>query len=321
MLVLIFFAFLAGIVTVLSPCILPVLPVVLSGSVGEGKSRPWGIITGFIISFSFFTLTLSTIVQWLGVSPDVLRWVAAVVVLIFGLIMVVPPLKMLFSQFVSRMLAKRKTSAKKDARQGFGSGLTLGISLGLVWTPCVGPIMASVITLSLTANVDFGSVIITIAYSLGTAIPLFLIMQGGRGLLKRFPFFTRHSEKIQKIFGILMIVTAITLVTGLDRRFQSFVLDIFPGYGQGLTAIENNQAVQEELKNLGESDKKNDGETDDLSYDSLSLGGNWFNSPELDPEDLKGKVVLIDFWTYSCINCIRTLPYLKAWDEKYRDKR
>ncbi len=325
MIILLFYAFLAGIVTILSPCILPVLPVVLSGSVGGGKTRPLGIITGFVASFTFFTLALSTLVRLLGISPDILRYVAAGMILAFGLVMVIPPLKNAFMRLVSGLTRVGSGSqvSPLGGNRGYLSGLVLGLSLGLVWTPCVGPIMASVITLALTSNVDLGAVFITIAYSLGTSIPLFLIMLGGRGLLQRVPFLTRHVKGIQIVFGGLMIVTAVALFTGADRLFQTFILQAFPGYGAGLTSVENQGAVLNAIsardKGNGPPPAVNAGIQSPLLM-TLSLGGPWINSPPLTAADLKGKVVLVDFWTYSCVNCIRTFPYLKAWYAKYKDR-
>jgi cytochrome c biogenesis protein CcdA/thiol-disulfide isomerase/thioredoxin len=328
MALLLAFAFLAGIVTVLSPCILPVLPVVLSGSVGGGKTRPWGIISGFIFSFSVFTLTLSGITRALGIPADVLRYVAAATVMLFGAIMVLPFLKDRFSAFASAVASavaskKGKNPDSGTAGKGYWSGFALGVSLGLVWTPCVGPIMASVISLSLSGQTDSGSVFITLAYAAGTAIPLFLIMKGGRGLLNRFPLLSRNTDKVQKAFGLLMILTALALFTGADRSFQSWVLDIFPGYGSGLTALEERDSVRtalaartEEAPVLVPDFSPRAGSPS--SPDPLSLGsGVWINSGALSSADLRGKVVLVDFWTYSCINCVRTLPWLRAWNERY----
>jgi cytochrome c biogenesis protein CcdA/thiol-disulfide isomerase/thioredoxin len=328
MILLIAFAFMAGVVTVLSPCILPVLPVVLSGSIDGGKARPWGIIGGFISSFTVFTLTLSALTRALGIPADALRLLAGATILLFGVVMVVPALKEGFSSLVraASAIATIKGSASSRQGQGFPSGFALGISLGLVWTPCVGPIMASVISLSLSGQTDAGSVFITLAYSAGTALPLFLIMKGGRGLLKRFSFLAGNTDKIQRIFGSLMILTALALFTGADRRFQTWVLDIFPNYGTGLTAIEEQDSVRKALESRYPDSK---GTIPDFSVDSaanenwidpLSLGsGVWINSPPLASTDLVGKVVLIDFWTYSCINCLRTLPYFRAWHEKYAE--
>jgi cytochrome c biogenesis protein CcdA/thiol-disulfide isomerase/thioredoxin len=325
MIILLFFAFLAGIVTILSPCILPVLPVVLSGSVGGGKARPLGIITGFMASFTFFTLALSALVRLLGISPDILRYVAAGMILAFGLVMVVPLFKTAFMRLVSGLsrVGSGSQVSSTGGNRGYLSGLVLGLSLGLVWTPCVGPIMASVITLALTSSVDLGAVFITIAYSLGTSIPLFLIMLGGRGLLTRVPFLTRHTDTIQKVFGGLMILTAVALFTGLDRLFQTALLQAFPGYGAGLTSIENQGAV---LNAISARDKGNglppavNAEIQSPLLMTLSMGGSWINSKPLTPADLEGKVVLVDFWTYSCVNCIRTFPYLKAWYADYKDR-
>ena len=124
----------------------------------------------------------------------------------------------------------------------------MGLSLGLIWTPCVGPIMASVISLALTQHVDGGSVSITLAYTLGTSIPMLGVMLGGRALLNKVPALTRNSGNIQKGFGVLMIVVGVAIGLGWDRQFQSFILRALPGYGTGLTAIEKAAPVQSALK-------------------------------------------------------------------------
>lgn len=243
MLVLAFFALLSGIITILSPCILPVLPIVLSGSIG-GKSKPLGIITGFIISFSIFTLTLSVIVQTFNLSPQSLRLFAVIVITVFGLILFIPKLQLFFELFISRVIKKQP----KNQKSGFFGGVVVGTSLGLIWTPCVGPIMASVITLAISQNVDGGAVIIVLAYSLGTSIPMLGIMLGGRSLLNRFPKLVQHTGNIQRIFGVVMIVTGLSIGVGLDRKFQSFILNTFPNYGTSITAIENSEIIERELE-------------------------------------------------------------------------
>ncbi|TFG62736.1 MAG: cytochrome c biogenesis protein DipZ, partial [Spirochaetales bacterium] len=221
----------------------------------------------------------------------------------------------------------------------------VGFSLGLVWTPCVGPIMASVISLALTESLDGGAVLITLAYAMGTAIPMFLIMLTGRTLLNRVPFLVKNTGKIQKVFGVLMIVVGIAIALNWDRQVQTALLRIFPKYGTGLTATENIDIVQNAL---ARRESKSDGSTGaegqtatgknmrSFSYANQprkgKLGdygkapeivtqGTWLNTEgPVSMEDLKGKVVLIDFWTYSCINCIRTIPYLESWYDKYKDE-
>jgi len=198
------------------------------------------------------------------------------------------------------------------------SGVLIGLSLGLIWTPCVGPIIAAVITLAATASVNSQAVVITLAYSLGTAIPMFFIMYSGRKLFQKIPWLLRNTAKIQRVFGILMLLTALAIYLNFDRKFQTIILDAFPEYGVGLTSLEDNDAVKRQLDGIG-GNKINDATGGGILAPELIEGGQWFNSEPLNIFDLKGKVVLVDFWTYTCINCIRTLPYLRVWHEKYAD--
>lgn len=316
MLFLILFAFLAGFVTVLSPCILPVLPIVLSGSLTAGHRRPLGIVTGFIISFSLFTLFLTAIVKATGVSADLLRNLSVLIVLFFGLSLLLPNFQVLMEKVftkLSGLVTRNSTQAT-----GFWSGIVLGTSLGLVWTPCVGPIIASVITLAATSSINGSAILITFAYALGTSIPMFAITYGGRKLLLKVPWLLKNTARIQKGFGIIMILVAVGIFFNLDRQFQTFILEKFPQYGSGLTKIEDNNLVRDSLKNmLGKSMPVSD---NGPAAPDFIAGGKWFNTTPLTIAGLRGKVVLIDFWTYTCINCIRTLPYIKSWNEKYKDK-
>lgn len=361
--VLLVFAFLSGIITILSPCILPVLPVILAGSVRGGKTRSLGIVSGFIISFTFFTLALTVIVQAFGIPADTLRIVAVVIIVLFGLVLIVPRFHEWFGSIAwkianlgkTRKLKEPGNSGEKSGIAGYVSGLPVGLSLGLVWTPCVGPIMASVISLALTERLDAGAAFITLSYALGTSIPMLAVMLGGRALLNRVPFLMRNTEKIQKVFGVLMIIVGISIGFGWDRQFQAAVLRIFPQYGTGLTIIEtidpardaleqreNPGLIMEEKPDFFTPGKQpEDGVPGDYGKaPGIVTGGMWFNTGTLDVqagdkksgenltngtgflsmEDLKGRVVLIDFWTYSCVNCIRTIPALQSWYMKYRDQ-
>jgi len=341
MTILILFAFLSGIVTILSPCILPVLPIVLSGSVG-GRTRPYGVILGFIASFSVFTLALSSLVRALNIPPDALRSAAVALLLSFGCIMLFPWLRQKFEIAASRMIRNRRN---RKSSNGLAGGLIVGMSLGLVWTPCVGPIIASVISLAVTQSVDGGAIAIILAYSLGTSIPMLAIMLGGRRLIRRFPLLTGNTERIQKVFGVLMILVGLSIGFGLDRQFQSAVLDVFPGYGEGLTAFENIEPVRKAInaRTAGDTPVMMAGPVPlsaEAAPDKGRLGdygpapdivteGPWFNIAELGPAgedgslnmaELKGRVVLVDFWTYSCVNCVRTIPHLRDWHEAYSDE-
>lgn len=313
------FAFIAGIVTILSPCILPVLPIVLSGAVGTGRRRPLGIVTGFIASFTFFTLFLSTIVKFTGLSADVVRTVSVLIIFFFGLSLLIPKLQQITEMLFSRL---SRYSPKSNAN-GFSGGLLIGVSLGLIWTPCVGPILASVITLAAASTITFASILITLAYASGTAIPMLAITYGGRSLLQKVPWLLANTRKIQQAFGVVMILVAAGIFFNIDRRFQTYILQQFPQYGTGLTAIEENASVKNAIEDLKDSATYTPSVLDMAGLKTAPEfipGGRWFNSPPLTITGLRGKVVLVDFWTYTCINCIRTLPYIESWHEKYADK-
>lgn len=329
MIILITFAFIAGIVTVLSPCILPILPIILTSSIGgviSGKSRPLGVVSGFVLSFTFFTLFLATIVRISGIPAETLRIVSVFVVAGFGLSLLMPKFQVLTENLFSRLA---NFMPRNQNRTGFTGGLIIGTSIGLLWTPCVGPILASVISLAITGTVTFDAFLITLAYSLGTSLPMFFIINGGQNALRRVPWLTANLTYIQKLFGVFMLITAIGIYFNVDRRFQTFILNTFPQYGTGLTKFEDNYLIRDQLNKKSKDEVK----SDDMGKPTFEIvkpqgnkapeiipGGVWFNSNPLSLEQLKGKVVIIDFWTYSCINCQRTLPYLRKWHEKYNDK-
>lgn len=319
MLILVLFAFAAGVITILSPCILPLLPIILSGTVGEGKRRPFGIVTGFIASFTFFTLALSTIVRATGLPSDLLRNVAVAAIVLLGISMILPQTQL----FLEKLFSKLSNYApRSNTATGFGGGFVLGMSLGLVWAPCVGPILASVITLAATSAVNLASLFIVLAYSVGTALPMLAIMFGGRQLLQKNQWLLRNAANLQRSFGVVMILIGLAMFLQLDRNFQTFLLTKFPQYGAGLTAIENNDFVKKQLNEFAK-----DGTVESELRPPTKLapdftgGTGWINSQPLSLRtDLKGKVVLVDFWTYSCINCIRTMPYLRQWYDAYKEK-
>lgn len=331
MIILVAFAFLAGIVTILSPCILPVLPIILSSSVDTtGKRRPLGVVTGFVLSFTFFTLFLTTLVRFSGISAEFLRFVSVFVLIIFGLSLFVPYVQIVMEKLLNRLTG---LAPKGQTKHGFWGGLVIGLSLGLLWTPCVGPILASVISLALTGSVNGQAVIITFSYALGTALPMFFVIRAGSTALQKVPWLLRNSGKIQKGFGILMVATAIAILFNYDRKFQTFILSAFPNYGVGLTKLEDTALVKQELTNVNGSTLEDIqigkpmsdvGQPKGPLAPEIIPGGVWLNLPDgqtsLKLSDLRGKVVIIDFWTYSCINCQRTFPYLKQWYEKYKDK-
>lgn len=319
MLLLLFFAFLSGIITVLSPCVLPVLPLLLSAGLGQGKLRPYGIIAGLIASFTVFTLTLTALVQATGISPDILRYISLSLIILFGLTLIFPRLEHLFARLAAPLTRIGNSFEKSgQSKTGFVSGLLLGSALGLVWAPCAGPILATITTLVATNAVTWQAVLVTLAYSFGTALPMFLIISGSKTVLSYVQKITPYTETIRKFFGLLMIVSALAIALHLDVTLQQMTLKYFPSL-----KIEDNQLVKNELDSLLALDptfKESPIPTIGALAPEFKGIISWINSPELTLKELNGKVVLVDFWTYSCINCVRTLPYLKKWYETYKDQ-
>jgi len=312
MTILIVFAFLAGIATVLSPCILPILPAILSASTLQGKWRPFGIVTGLVVSFTFFTLTLTAIVHATGLSANVLRYIAIILIAAFGIVMIFPGLSTWFARASSPVAGVSQRISQKSSESGFVKGFIFGSALGLVWTPCAGPILAAITTLVATQTVNFYAVIIILTYSIGAAIPMFFIAYGGSKMISTSKVLSMHSEGIRRMFGVLMVLTAIAIGMHWDMAIQQKVTRFFPQ-----VLVEDTPIVKNELDNLYGENKNSA-----LDEKAPEITGivNWINSPPLSLMQLKGKVVLVDFWTYSCINCLRTLPYLKKWYADYKDK-
>jgi cytochrome c biogenesis protein CcdA/thiol-disulfide isomerase/thioredoxin len=325
-LVLIVFALIAGAATALSPCVLPVLPVVLSAGVTGGPRRPLGIVTGLAISFAFATVALVYVIDSLGLPDDLLRNIAIAVLLGFGVALLVPPLGARLEAWISRVVPA--VGSRRGDGGGFASGLLVGGSLGFVYAPCAGPILAGVITVSASQEFTAGRLAVALAYALGSAIVLYGLMLGGRRLTRRL---SPHAGRLQMAMGALMVVVAVLIFADYDTRFQTAIADDLPGVLVNPSGeLERSSGVRDQLAALrggdGDSPLRSGGGSGLPALGAApDFTGNqrWFNTPggkRLSLQDLRGKVVLVDFWTYTCINCIRTLPYLKAWDQRYRDR-
>ncbi len=320
MIILLAFAFIAGLATVLSPCVLPVLPALLAVGTLKGKRRPSGVIIGLLGSFTFFTLTLTAIVQATGISANLLRDISIVIILLFGIVMIFPFLSNWFAKFTAPAAETGSSLESASRGSGFISGLILGAALGLLWTPCAGPILAAITALVATHQVSIGAVSMLFAYSLGAAIPLFIIVYGGHHVVQSTKFLSKHAEGTRQLFGCIMVATAIAMAYHWDEYIQQKITDAIPPL-----VVEDNPLVQDELARLsGTIPPIQPGNTIRLSdfgkAPDFAGIAHWINSPPLTMQDLRGKVVLIDFWTYSCINCLRTLPYIEKWYADYKDK-
>ncbi|MBP6882227.1 MAG: cytochrome c biogenesis protein DipZ [Candidatus Levybacteria bacterium] len=331
MILLLAFAFLSGLVTILAPCIWPVLPIVLSSSIqgGGGHKRPLGITIGVMLSFLIFTLSVSTLVALFGLDPNVIRLFAVIIIALLGLTMVVPALAVKFELAVSRLSNIFNRTGKAQQNE-FLPGFVTGLSLGVVWSPCAGPILASIAALAATGNVSIQVVLVTLAYVIGVGIPLFAFAYGGQRFVLKARGINKYTARIQQVFGVIMIITALLIYTNKDKELQIALLDRFPVLATALNGFETSDTVTAELRKLrGDSSgfaTKNSSSLYNENKKAPEFVGitKWLNLPEgkssLTLAELKGKVVLVDVWTYTCINCVRTLPHVTSWYEKYKDK-
>ncbi|MBI4139052.1 cytochrome c biogenesis protein CcdA [Candidatus Uhrbacteria bacterium] len=222
------FALLAGAVTVAGPCILPLLPIILGTStVKQHPSRPLFIILGFILSFSFFAILLGVFGARLGIDPEIFRTVAAIMIGFFGFTMLFPKIQeSLFAKL--QPLLQKLTPRTDPGRADLSSGFVLGASLGLVWTPCAGPVLGSILTLVAAKQNLAQAGALLFAYALGAGIPMLGIAYGGQAATSRVRAITKHSATIQRGFGAVIILVAIGLLTGADRTVQTWLIQNVP---------------------------------------------------------------------------------------------
>jgi cytochrome c biogenesis protein CcdA/thiol-disulfide isomerase/thioredoxin len=328
MVLLMAFAFVAGAGTALSPCVLPVLPAVLSAGVTGGRRRPLGVVTGLAVSFTFAVVVLVYVIDALGLPNDLLRNLAIAVLAVFGLTLLVPPLSDRVEAWISRLVG----SPRMRRGEGFASGLLLGASLGLVYAPCAGPILAGVITVSAAQDFTVGRLAVALAYGIGSAAVLYVLVLGGRRIADRL---AAYRGRVQMALGAVMVAVAGLMAAELDLEFQAAIADDLPSaFVNPTEELEESGTVAEQLAAVRGGHGASEAGAAELEQglDLPVLGDapeftqtqEWFNTPgggSLSIRELTGedRVVLIDFWTYTCINCIRTLPYLREWDATYRD--
>jgi cytochrome c biogenesis protein CcdA/thiol-disulfide isomerase/thioredoxin len=366
MVLLIIFGFIAGAATAVSPCVVPVLPIALSAGATGGHRRPLGIVAGLTVSFTFAIVALVYVISALGLPNEFLRDVAIGVLLAFGVVLLIPPLSARLEAWLSSFSGRMGAPSLKG--DGFWSGTAIGASLGILYVPCAGPILAGVITVTASQSFNTGRLAVALAYGLGSALVLYLLMIGGRRLLKPL---ARRGAGLQIAMGAVMVVVGLAMLGEYDLRFQRDVTSRLPSFlVNPAEGIENSSSAQTALTQIrglsshgigaeaasggagtgpgrapagagsggggesgGAAPPKEEAETKlAASEETVPLEEygpapefteteDWFNTPGDQPltlKGLRGRVVLVDFWTYSCINCIRTLPYLEAWDKRYR---
>jgi cytochrome c biogenesis protein CcdA/thiol-disulfide isomerase/thioredoxin len=312
-----------GIITGLSPCVLPVLPVVFLGGgaaaaaepgADPARRRPYLVVLGLVLSFAVFTLFGSLIVASLHLPADAIRWLGLALLVLVGLGLLVPPLGHLLERPFYRF-PQRVTGTGRN-------GFVLGVALGAVFVPCAGPVLAAITVAGATGHIGLRTVGLTLGFAAGTAIPLLAFALAGRGLTRRLGAFRRRQGAFRAVSGAVMIILAVALTFNLSDIIQRDI----PNYTQAVGNSLEKGAAAPQGGSVSLQDCQNaalyGGSGLEQCGPAPAFSGiqQWLNTPGGQPvtlASLKGKVVLVDFWAYSCINCQRELPHVEAWAKNY----
>jgi cytochrome c biogenesis protein CcdA/thiol-disulfide isomerase/thioredoxin len=310
-----------GIITGLSPCVLPVLPVVfLGGGSAEAdgepaRRRPYLVVLGLTLSFAVFTLFGSLILASLHLPDDAIRWLGLALLVLVGLGLLVPSL----GHLIERPFYRFPQRALGGGRNGF----VLGIALGAVFVPCAGPVLAAITVAGATGHIGLRTVGLTLGFAVGTAIPLLAFALAGRGLTQRLGAFRRHQGAFRAVSGVVVIILAVALTFNLADIVQRDI----PNYTQAVgNSLEKGAAAAPKTGSVSLQDCQVAAEYGGSGLEECGPAPaftgiqQWLNIPGGQPltlASLKGKVVLVDFWAYSCINCQRELPHVEAWAKNY----
>jgi cytochrome c biogenesis protein CcdA/thiol-disulfide isomerase/thioredoxin len=313
---LILLAYFGGILTILSPCILPVLPFVFARADRPFVKSTLPMLAGMAATFAIVATLAAVGGGWAVRANAIGRWAALVLLALFGIALVFPSV----SDRLTRPLVAMgsRLTEKQGQEESVWSAVILGVATGLLWAPCAGPILGIIFTAAALQGASFNTTLLLLAYALGAATSLALALLVGGKVFARMKKSLGASERIRQVLGVLVLVGVGAIALGLDTRVLS-----------KLSSAQTASLESGLARELGASEQMDEATVRTNAAGALvlpALGtlptldglGPWFNSAPLTNQQLRGKVVLIDFWTYSCINCLRALPYVKAWDAKYR---
>ena len=310
-------SYLAGVLTIVSPCILPVLPFVFARADRPFVRNGLPLLAGMALTFAGVASLAALGGGWAVRANEAGRWIALTVMAALGLSLLIPavgdrlmrPLVAAGSWLTDR--AERGAGPQGDVR----SSLLLGVATGLLWAPCAGPILGLILTGAALQGAGVGSTVLLLAYAAGAATSLALALLVGGRVFKAMKGALGVGEWVRRGLGVLVLAGVVVIGLGLDT-----------GLLTRISASSTGRLEQALLSGIGRGVPTNSAPTDlanlpvEGTMPPLTGAVTWINSPPLTPDQLRGKVVVVDFWTYSCINCLRALPYVRAWAEKYRDQ-
>ncbi|WP_433738792.1 cytochrome c biogenesis protein DipZ [Pseudomonas putida] len=328
---LLILAYLGGVLTIVSPCILPVLPFVFARTGQPFIKSGLPLLVGMALTFAVVATLAAVGGGWVVQLNQYGRWLALVFVALFGLTLLLPQLAERLTRPLVAAGSRLSEAAGVDARPRPGASLLIGVATGLLWAPCAGPILGLLLTGAALQGASVATTLLLLAYAAGAATSLAVALLLGGKVFAAMKRSIGAGEWLRRGLGAAMLAGVAAIALGLDTGILARVSTASTG------GIE--QALVEQL--AGKSPRNSTAmmaqkspsegamQVANQAPSTLPVEGNlpplegavqWLNSPPLDAQTLKGKVVLVDFWTYSCINCLRSLPYVKAWAEKYRDQ-
>jgi cytochrome c biogenesis protein CcdA/thiol-disulfide isomerase/thioredoxin len=300
-------AYLGGVLTILSPCILPVLPFVFARADRPFVKSGLPLLLGMALSFAAIATLAAIGGGWAVEANRVGRTIALILFAGFALLLIFPSLSDRAMQPLVRLGERLSGPGKKE---GIGGSLLLGLATGLLWAPCAGPILGLILTGAALSGASASTVVLLLAYALGAATSLGLALLIGGKVFTAMKRSLGAGQWIRRVLGVMVLAAVIVIAMGLDTRLLTKVSS------SQTSAIESGLA-----RLLGMTDRmpkeRASGLRDEGPMPALDGATGWLNSPPIGPGQLSGKVILVDFWTYSCINCIRTIPELKALHERY----
>jgi cytochrome c biogenesis protein CcdA/thiol-disulfide isomerase/thioredoxin len=312
-------AYLGGVLTILSPCILPVLPFVFARANRSIQRSGLPLLVGMSATYGLVATLAAIGGGWAVRANQAGRWVALVLLAFFGLTLLFPHLADRAMQPLVRLGARLSNSAEEQGREHVGTSLLLGVATGLLWAPCAGPILGLILTGAALQGASAGTTVLLLAYALGAATSLALALLIGGKVFTMMKRSLGAGEWVRRGLGLLVLIGVGAIALGVDTNYLARLSST------QTDRIESSLAQRLGMEMPHDETAFTEGPGGRLTLpvegELPSLAGitQWFNTPPLTREGLRGKVVVIDFWTYSCINCLRSLPYVQAWAERYRD--
>ena len=308
-------AYLGGVLTILSPCILPVLPFVFARADRPFLKSGLPMLLGMAVTFALIATLAAVGGGWAVRANEYGRWIALVLLALFAITLLFPALAdRLTRPLVS--LGGRLTEAT-TAEANIGQSVVLGVATGLLWAPCAGPILGLILTAAALQGASASTGLLLLTYAAGAGTSLAVALLAGRKVFAALNRSQRAEEWIRRILGVAVLAGVLAVAFGLDRGVLTRLS------GPATSGIEQGLIARLAPSMAGRSDQPagRGGVLPDLgAAPSLDGAVAWVNSPPLTMAGLKGKVVVVDFWTYSCINCLRSIPYVEAWAKRYADQ-